>query len=303
VKKKIQHILSSYQTNNIIPIMPSASSSKSSASSSGSTRNQKKREMNLRFLEEQIRKDMEDEAAARGESLSVNPQQIQAQAQFMVQAATQAKAVVKAEKSRGALLEMDARQVAALSQTQALEIINYNKRRNSLNTSSSLIDHDTQVHIQAQALDHAYTQALMNAGLYIEDSILGESTPLLSNSKGTNYGNQGLLGRPSGTTTTSPIHSSWLRKLNAAIVVAVVVILAVHYTNTSEEVDTSYAHPKNHYYFYGLGRSGTVEGYSKPGSTGNIMDVVAFDQPTTTAAAAAAATKDYRAGGAGGAWL
>jgi hypothetical protein len=129
------------------------SSSKSSASSSSSSkRNEKKREMKLRYLEEQIRKDMEDEAAARGESLSVGPQQIQAQAQFMVQAATQAKAVVNAEKSRGALLQMNSQQVAALSQTQALEIINYNKRRNSLNSNastSSLVDHDTQVHIQA----------------------------------------------------------------------------------------------------------------------------------------------------------
>jgi hypothetical protein len=143
----------------------------------------------------------------------------------------------------------------------------------------------------------------MNAGLYIEDAILGEATPLLSNSKGTNYGNQGLLGRPSGITATSATHSSWLRKLNAAIVVAVVVILVVRFTNTSEDVDTSYAHPQNHYYFNGLGRSGAVEGYSKPGSTGTIMDVVAFDQPTTSAAAAAAAANSNRAGGAGGDWM
>jgi hypothetical protein len=184
-------------------------------------------------------------------------------AQEMVQAAQHARSVVRSEQAKKSFLPMSASQVAALSQTQARELVEYKMKK--LGTNIRTLDRDTQIHIQAQALEHAYTQALIKDGVFQEDDIIeinqttaaipnlggstvattntppaSESTPLLMKSfSRRNYGmgNGNVPPKRNAkhmpTMTQPAISSLWLRKLNAGILMSVVLILVVYYTNSS----------------------------------------------------------------------
>jgi hypothetical protein len=190
----------------------------------------------------------------------------------MVQAAQHAKSVVKSEQTRGALVPMTASQIAALAQQRAMEIVSHkNSRRSSssLNdiSDSSRLDRDAQVQIQAQALDHAYTQAQIRAGTYqgddavdvsspagmvVQTSVVAaggvnatpasESTPLLGNARG------GGGSHAVASIARAENHPSWLRKLNAGVLLSIVVVLVVHYTNQSKD----YNNKAFEYHVYGI---------------------------------------------------
>ncbi len=118
-------------------------------------------------LQQQIQKQLQEQlqqqlqaAAARGQSANITPEQIQAQASAMVQAAAQAQAVVNTTKQRN-WQPMNAQQIAQLSQIQAAAIVQARKL--------PAAQVPTQIQIQAQALVHAHTQAQIQAGIYKGD--------------------------------------------------------------------------------------------------------------------------------------
>ncbi|KAG7339440.1 hypothetical protein IV203_025384 [Nitzschia inconspicua] len=267
-----------------------------SSSSQESDRRHERRERNLRFLQQQIQKDLEEEAALKGESVSatsVDSDRIKETAQEMVQAAQHARTVVRSEQAKKTLIPMTTSQVAALSQKQARELVEYKlkKRQKSLH---SYLDLGTLVHIQAQALEHAYKQALVKEGKYLEEKeeasptmmaiptftggsslhsrllqTSSESTPLLARplhpSPLTDYGNRSIDSKLPGSSLLSPVSgakssrpTSWLRKLYAGVLVSVVIILAVHYTNSTSSRSQNFTkHSVN-----ALGQQGSQSYYS-----------------------------------------
>lgn len=106
-------------------------------------------------LQEQLQQQLQA-AAAKG--ANITPEQIQAQAAAMVQAAAQAQAVVAAGKNTK---PMTSSQIAALSQVQAEAIVQARRL--------PAAQVPAQVQMQAQALVHAHTQAQIQAGIYKGD--------------------------------------------------------------------------------------------------------------------------------------
>ncbi|KAG7341450.1 hypothetical protein IV203_023402 [Nitzschia inconspicua] len=161
------------------------SSTTAGSARSSATRRREKREKSIRTLREEIRKQLEEEetaAAASADQSSyggrivtqtgtrsiMSSQRIEIQAEAMVQAAIRA----EEEARRNPPPAMTATQIAAYSERRGREIV-----ANDQTTTSSL-DNESLISLQAQALEHAITQSQINAGIYLgEDTVLSKPSP------------------------------------------------------------------------------------------------------------------------------
>ncbi|KAG7358366.1 hypothetical protein IV203_014954 [Nitzschia inconspicua] len=161
------------------------SSTTAGSARSSATRRREKREKSIRTLREEIRKQLEEEetaAAASADQSSyggrivtptgtrsiMSSQRIEIQAEAMVQAAIRA----EEEARRNPPPAMTASQIAAYSERRGREIV-----ANDQTTTSSL-DNESLISLQAQALEHAITQSQINAGIYLrEDTVLSKPSP------------------------------------------------------------------------------------------------------------------------------
>lgn len=130
------------------------------APAEGATANKKKPPTALQQqIQQQLQEQLQQQLqAAAAKGANITPEQIQAQAAAMVQAAAQAQAVVAAGKNTK---PMTSSQIAALSQIQAAAIVQARKLPATQVAA--------QIQMQAQALVHAHTQAQLQAGIYKGD--------------------------------------------------------------------------------------------------------------------------------------
>jgi hypothetical protein len=164
---------------------------------SSARRRREKREKSIQMLQEEIRKQLEEEQGEEPQNIIITPTKtrsllssqrwIQIQAEAMVQAAIRAEEEVRQQRRRQRrgnndhdpplLPPMNASQIAEYSHQRAREIIAGNRSSgsgeaddatsavDSNNNRDSVLDMESRVIIQARALEHAITQSQINDGI------------------------------------------------------------------------------------------------------------------------------------------